>query len=449
MNLFNTKKIGNMLKKGKVTIAVYGLGHVGAPVAAVWLRAGARVIGVDKSESVVRAALSGGSPVDEPSVAPAFRKALREKRFTATTDGAQASRESDFKIITVPVGLSGNAADLSAVKDVAEKISVGLKKGDLVCLQTTVPPGTTEEILLLALEKGSGLVAGRDFGLIYSPERIAEGRAILDMEESYSAIVAGIGPKSLAAGVALYSIIARKGVIRMSSVRAAETEKVFEGVYRDVNIALANELAKICEGLGVDYWEVRGAANSQPYSHLHKPGVGVGGACIPVYPHFILEAGAKLKISTDMVRLAREVNSLMPKYCVWEALSLLARNGKSPAGCRVAVLGLAFRGGVSDTRLSPSYDVVRELLDAGCNVTVHDPYVSSDTKLPGSVVLTTKMDEALDGPDLVVIATDHKQYRKLNLKKLGRTIVYDGRGVLDGSRFSGMLFAGIGKAKKS
>lgn len=155
----------------------------------------------------------------------------------------------------------------------------------------------------------------------------------------------------------------------------------------------------------------------------------------------------RLKAGTDMVSLARQINSLMPKYCAQEALSLLARNGRSSSGCKVTVLGLAYRGGLSDTRLSPSYDVVRELLAAGCSVAVHDPYVSSDTKLPGSAVLARKLNEALDGSDLVIIAADHKQYRKLGSKKLGRAAVYDGRGILDGTRFSGVMFAGIGRAK--
>jgi len=442
--LSKVRKIKNLLANGKITISVYGLGHVGASVAAVWLRAGAKVIGVDKLDSVVKAASSGNSFISEPGVISALKKALREKRFTATTDAVQASKESDFKVITVPVGLVGNTADLSAVEDVANSIAMGLKKGDLVSLNPTVPPGTTEEFLLPILERKSDLIRERDFGLIYSPERVYEGRALKDIEENYPAIVAGVGPRSLAAGAALYSLVCKKGVIRMSSIKAAETEKSFEGIYRDVNIALANELAKICERLGIDYWEVRQAANSQPYSNLHKPGTGVGGACIPLYPQFIMDVAAKVKASTDITSLAREINSLMPKYCVQKALSLLNRN--QSANPRVTILGLAFRGGVSDTRFSPSYDVIQELLNAGCRVTVHDPYVKNDHNLPESVTLTNKLDEALSDADLIIVATDHPEYARINPKRLrANAAIYDGRGILDRSRFGNILFSGIGR----
>ncbi len=445
--LYSSNKIRGVLRKGKLNVAVYGAGHIGAPIAAVWLRIGANVVVVDKSNEVIQKVTRGLSPVKELGVSEAFKKGLKIGRLKVTLDSILASKLSNFLIVAVPVGLSNSNADFSNLKEVTAQISKGLKKGDIVSINPSILPGTTEDFVRSILERESGLRTEKDFGLVYSPERISEGSAIKDIEEKYPAIVAGIGPKSLAAGSALYSLISKKGVIKMSSIRAAETEKLFEGVYRDVNIALANELAKICERLGIDYWEVRKAANSQPYSHLHKPGTGVGGACIPVYPHFVMEIASKVKATTDITSLAREINSLMPKYCVQEALSLLNKTGKQSANSKVVVLGLAFRGGVSDTRLSPSYDVIQELLNAGCSVTVHDPYVSNDSKLPSSVVLTKKLDEALDGSDLVIIATDHKQYTKINPRKLGKAAIYDGRGILNRSRFGKASFFGIGRAR--
>ncbi len=446
--LFSSNKIKRILKDGQLKIAVYGLGHVGCPLAAAWLRAGANVIGVDTNPDIINKATKGISPVAEPGVPEAFKKGLKTHKLSFTSDGIVASKESNFKVVTVPVGVEDGHASLSALEDAVSNIAKGLKRGDVISINPTVPPSTTENLLPI-LEKVSGLKNEIDFGLIYSPERISEGTAIKDIEENYPAIVAGIGPKSLAVGDALYSLISKKGVIKMSGIRAAETEKLFEGVYRDVNIALANELGKICERLGIDYWEVRKAANSQPYSHLHKPGTGVGGACIPIYPHFVMEVAAKVKASTDITQLAREINSYMPKYCVQEALSMLNKTGKQTANSKVTVLGLAFRGGVSDTRLSPSYDVIQELLNAGCSVTVHDPHVSTDSKLPRSVVLTKKLDEALSDSDLVIIATDHPQYAKINPKRLrANTAIYDGRGILDRTRFGNVLFSGIGRAKQ-
>lgn len=442
-----TQNPARFLARGRFKVSVFGLGHVGASVTAVWLRAGVHVIGVDKSSNVVESARLGKTHIGEPGVEEAFKKALREGRFEVTTDAVSASKSSEFKIMTVPVYLSNMTTDLSTVKNVAENISMGLKKGDIVSFNATVPPGTTEEFVLPILERGSGLKCEKDFGLVYTPERIYEGRAVKDIEENYPTIVGGAGPQSLKVGATLYSMIAKKGVIKMSTIKSAEFEKVCEGVYRDVNIALSNELVKISEQLGVDFWETRNAANSQPFCSLHKPGTGVGGACIPVYPHFLIETAEKMKIDSSIAKLARHVNSLMPKYCVMKALSMLNKAGKSIANSKVVVLGLAFRGGVSDTRLSPSYDVIHELLNAGCTVIVHDPYVSIDNKLPSNVALTKKLDEALYGSDLVIIATDHPQYKKLNLRKLGNVAVYDGRGILDRSKFASMLFSGIGRGK--
>lgn len=446
MNLLNSaKNVRKLIKEGKLTVAVYGLGYVGAPIAAVWLRAKAKVIGVDKFDFLVARAMKAALSIEEKAVNEALRRGLRERRFEATTDGVEASERSDFKIIAVPVLLQEGAADLSNVMDVTTKIAQGLKKGDVIAISPTIPPGTTEKVVLPAIEKISGLRGDADFGLIYSPERIYVGRAVADMEENYPTIVSGIGPKSLNAAASLYSLISKKGVIRMNSIKAAEMEKIFEGVYRDVNIALANELAKICDTLGIDFWEARNAANSQHFCNIHRPGTGVGGACIPIYPQFLMELATKAKVGASITTLARTVNSLMPKYCVEQASKLLERSGKRPAGSKVAVLGLAFRGGVSDTRLSPSYDVIQELLKSGCTVTVHDPYVLSDSKLPANVVLTKKLEEALKNSDLVIVATDHPQYAKIGVRKVGNAAVYDGRGILNSSIWGRILFSAIGR----
>ncbi|MEM2140599.1 nucleotide sugar dehydrogenase [Nitrososphaera sp.] len=436
-------ELASRIRSGKTRIAVYGLGHVGSPIAAVWLRFGAHVIGVDKSPSVLESARKGRTHIPEPGVAEAFSKGLKEKRFFVYDDPVKASQDSSIKMICVPVLTTGQSlsADLGAVKQVASSIAKGLKKGDIVVLNPSVPPGTSEDAVVPVLEKESGLKAERDFLMVYSPERIYEGRAIKDIEDNYPAIVSGAGPASLAAGAALFSLVFKKGVMTMSSMRTAEAEKLLEGVYRDVNIALANELALFCEKAGVDFWEAREGANSQPFCHIHKPGVGVGGACIPVYPQFILHTADMVKADCNITRLGRNVNDSMPAHCVRQALSLCALE---PAQCSVAILGLAFRGGVSDTRLSPTYAVVSELKRLGAKeIRVHDPMVKSDSALPADVMLTQDLARAVKGADLVILATDHAEYRNLSKKELGDAPVYDGRGMLDGSKFT--RFASIGR----
>jgi nucleotide sugar dehydrogenase len=232
----------------------------------------------------------------------------------------------------------------------------------------------------------------------------------------------------------------------MSNIRTAETEKLFEGVYRDVNIALANELAKFCERLGINFWEAREAANSQPFCYIHKPGVGVGGACIPTYPQFILQTADKIKFDCRITRLGRIINDSMPAYTVQQAIKLLNRR-KSIAQSIVTLLGLAFRGGVSDTRLSPTYKVIEEFQKLKVKeIRIHDPLVKSDPLLPDeeNIVLTSNLSEALRGTDLVMLITDHPEYGMLTSREIAGTPVYDGRGILDKSNFDYTKFAIIG-----
>jgi nucleotide sugar dehydrogenase len=307
-----------------------------------------------------------------------------------------------------------------------------------------VPPGTSEDVVLPILEEQSGLKVERDFYMVYNPERIYEGRAIEDIEERYPAIVAGAGAKSLEIGSMLYSLVAKKGVIKMGNIRTAEAEKLLEGVYRDVNIALANEMAKFCEKAGVDFWEAREAANSQPFCHIHKPGVGVGGACIPVYPQFILHAAKKSGVECRIISLGRNVNDSMPAYCVEQAMKLIDRSDISK--CTVSLLGLGFRGGVSDTRLSPTYKVIEELKKLKVkSIRVHDPLVRRDPNLPPDIMLTSDLSAVAKNADLVMLISDHPEYHNITSNDLNSARVYDGRGILDRSQFAASRFASIGR----
>jgi nucleotide sugar dehydrogenase len=432
--LIQDRKIIKKIKDGVFKIAIYGLGHVGAPLAAVWLRAGAHVIGVDNSESVLTEARKGKTIIPEPNVNEAFRKGIDTGRFELYDDAITASRDSYFKMICVPV-LSQDqelSANLTAVSDVATMIGRGLKKNDLVSLNPSVPPGTTEEIVIPIIEKESGLSVKSDFCMIYNPERIYEGRAITDIENNYPAILSSLGPNSSQLAYTIYSLIFKKGVLILKSIRTAEAEKLFEGVYRDVNIALANELAKFCEVAGIDFWQARDAANSQPYCHIHKAGIGVGGACIPIYPQFVLDVANKMNVLCEVTNISRSINNGMPAYCVRQAIKLLKFSDLPEA--KISILGLAFRGEVSDTRLSPTYAVITELQRFGVrDIRIHDPFVSSDPNLLNydNVSLTSDLKKAIKNSDLIILSTDHQEYKKLGKKFIGNIPVYDGRGLLD------------------
>ena len=456
--------IEKKIKSGAFKIAVYGLGHIGSALASVWLRQGAHVIGVDKSSKVLENAKIGKTHLLEPGVNEAFTKGIEDNRFEVYEDLVKASLDSYFKMICVPVLATNGSADLAAIKDVATSIGKGLKKFDVVALNPSVPPGTTEEVVLPILEKESGFKAETDFYMIYNPERIYEGRAIEDIEQRYPAIISGAGVRSLNIGTKIYSIIFKKGVIAMSSIRTAETEKLLEGVYRDVNIALANELAKFCEKVGIDFWEARDAANSQPFCHIHKSGVGVGGACIPVYPQFILHTADQMNIDCNITRMGRIINDSMPAYSVERATELLKeqeeKNNRKKQGKEhlekdfvnkgeliITLLGLAFRGGVSDTRLSPTYKVIEEFQKLKVKeIRIHDPLIINDPSLSGkqNIILTSNLNEAIQGTDLVMLITDHPEYRTLTPDDLGGAPIYDGRGMLDRSKFDHSAFASIG-----
>ena len=448
-NHFSESEVIKKIRSGELKIAIYGLGHVGSPMASAWLRAGAHVIGVDKSPTVSEGASKGKSHLPEPGVNEAFASGLATKRFEIYNDLEKASYNSYLKMICVPVLFSeNNSTDFTAVNEVSSAIGKGLKKGDVVALNPSVPPGTTEDLVLPIIEKISGLKVEDDFYMLYNPERIYEGRAIKDIEERYPAIISGAGPKSTEVGRIIYSLIFKKGVLCISNIRTAETEKLLEGVYRDVNIALANELAKFCEKIGVNFWEARDAANSQPFCHLHKPGVGVGGACIPVYPQFILQSAEQVKGNCDITKLARAVNDAMPAFCVKEAVKLLKlKKDISLNKITVTLLGLAFRGGVSDTRMSPTYQVIKEFQKMQVKeIRVHDPIVKTDPAMvqDRNVVLSSNLNGAIKGTDLIMIVADHNEYTTLTPKDIDGVPIYDGRSILDRTIFDHSTYATIG-----
>ncbi|MCD6114476.1 MAG: nucleotide sugar dehydrogenase [Thermoprotei archaeon] len=444
------------LRKGEVRVAVFGLGHVGLPLACAWLKAGAYVIGVAKTERKVSLINEGINPLkDEPTLTPIVEKYVREGKFKATTDGVGAAKEADVIIIATPTSVKwnepGKPLDLSILREVLETVGKGLSRGNIVIIEPTVPPGTTLNIAKPLLERISGLKVEEDFGLAYSPERIMTGHAFQDIVENYPKIIGGVGPKSSKVAKALYEVVAKKGVIVLSSPTAAELEKVAEGIYRDVNIALANELAKLSHILGIDFDEVRYAANSQPYCHLHKPGVGVGGYCIPIYPYFALHTASRFNLELQLTRLGRIINEHMPEYVANLALEALAKLNIRADKAKVAILGLAFRGNIGDTRLTPTLDLIRFLESYGItDIIIHDPHVENNpTKYP----LVKNLEEAVKGRHVVIVATDHNEYKGLKpskilqLSKLKRIAIVDGRHAIDFRENVGgrVVYVGVGR----
>ncbi|HID26905.1 MAG TPA: nucleotide sugar dehydrogenase, partial [Methanosarcinales archaeon] len=358
----------------------------------------------------------------------------------ATADLVGAAKESDVMIIIVPTFLdSDNNPDLSIVESVCKNISKGLEKGDFVISECTLPPRTTKEVILPILEN-SGLNRG-EFGLAHCPERTSSGRAIEDITGAYPKVVGGIDKKSTETAEAIYSVINKKGVITTDAT-TAEAVKVFEGLYRDVNIALANELARVCMELDIDAIEAFEVANTQPYSHIHKPGCGVGGHCIPIYPYFII---SPLKTNTELLQVARKINDEMALYTVKLAEDGLEKVGMKLEDSNLLLLGLTYRGGVKETRKSPAIAIINILKNKGAMVFAYDPLLQADVEQFGAKYITLENTKDIDA---VIIATDHKEFKVIDWNKLNlrHKILIDGRQIINPKKIieAGYIYKGIG-----
>ncbi|MCE4614049.1 MAG: nucleotide sugar dehydrogenase [Desulfurococcales archaeon] len=406
---------------GKGWIAVYGTGYVGLALIAVYLRKGLKVIGVDIDHDKLEKIRQGAQDVIEEKIKDAIRTGIEEDRLLLTTDGVKASADSVVKVVTVPVYLDWITKDVNYDSWTAtlRDIGKGLKEGDLVIIESSVPPGSTEYKAKPVLEEASSLKAGRNFYLAYSPERVYVGRAVEDIEDRYLKIVSGIDEKSLELVSKLYEKIAGKGVLRVGRPMTAEFEKLAEGIYRDVNIALANELALAAMNLGIDFYEACEAANTQPYSHIHLPGPGVGGYCIPIYPYYLANSLLERKYIMKLTITGRQINENMP-LTIANLLEEYRRKIGIPPSSKVAVLGVAFRGNVDDTRLSPTYDILGILKARGYQeIIAHDPYVKHDPILENlHIPLTSDLEKALENAEIILVLTRHSQYKDLKTTQI-------------------------------
>ncbi|HFC49669.1 MAG TPA: nucleotide sugar dehydrogenase [Thermofilum sp.] len=404
---------------------------MGLPLALVFTRVGAKVIGVDIDERKVELLNKGVNVLpEEPRISELLTQALRNGKFEATTDGMNALEQSDLAVILIPTLVDENKVPkLEGVFFWAQVFAKTLKDKEdgIFIVESTVPPGTCKKIIKL-IEKESGLRVGEDFGVAHAPERTMSGRVIKDITESYPKIVGASDPETLEVVKGIYETINKRGVITVSSLTAAEAVKVFEGIYRDVNIALANELAIYAEKLGIDVWEVIEAANSQPYCHIHRPGAGVGGHCIPVYPYFILNSEHKFGVRFDLIRKARERNESMPNHVVDLVIRGLNKVKKSVNGSSILIVGLAYRPRVREHRFSPSIEIIKSLKELGGEIYVYDPaYNCEDLERLGYCCWRG------EDVDAVVIVTEYNEILDLLIKKapgLAHTqVVIDARGI--------------------
>jgi UDP-N-acetyl-D-glucosamine dehydrogenase len=419
-------------------IAVIAMGKIGLPLAVQFADAGHEVIGVDVQESVVEAVNAAREPFPgEAHLQTKLAELVPAGRLRATTDYAEAIPGADAIVVVVPLFVDDDTwePDFGWMDAATRSFAEHLTPGTLVSYETTLPVGTTRTRWKPLVEELSGLTEGTDFHLVFSPERVLTGRVFADLRR-YPKLVGGLSEEGARRAVEFYEAVlsfderpdlARpNGVWDMGSAEAAEMAKLAETTYRDVNIGLANQYAKFADKAGVDVYAVIEACNSQPYSHIHRPGIAVGGHCIPVYP--------RLYLSTDpdatIVRTARENNAAMPEYAVSRAAELLG----DLAGLRAVVLGAAYRGRVKETAFSGVFATVAALRARGAQVLVHDPMYGDD-ELARFGWEPYHLGEAVD---LAVVQADHDDYRALAPADLpGVRLLVDGRNVTDPAAWAG------------
>ena len=443
-------KIDNSLKtlnseENRMRIAVVALGKIGLPLAVQFADKGHEVIGVDVNPHTVDLVNEGKEPFPgEAHLAEKLAELVPAGRLRATTDYAEAIPGVDAVVVVVPLFVNDETwqPDFGWMDEATKSLAAHLTPGTIVSYETTLPVGTLRGRFKPMIEQISGLEEGRDFTLIFSPERVLTGRVFADLRR-YPKLVGGLSEDGTRRGIALYQQLLDfdvredlpkpNGVWDMGSAEAAEMAKLAETTYRDVNIGLANQFAVYADKIGVDVQRVIDACNSQPYSHIHRPGIAVGGHCIPVYP--------RLYLSTDpdasVVRTARSFNATMPQYVVDRAKEILG----DLSGLRVVVLGASYRGKVKETAFSGVFPTVDALRAAGAQVLVQDP-MYTDEELEGFGWQPYHLGENVD---VAIVQADHPEYSKLTPADLpGVRLLLDGRRVTNPALFVGVPRITIG-----
>jgi len=409
-----------------VNVVIIGLGYVGLPLAQEAVRVGLSVTGLDVKQATVDGLSAGRSHIDDLSDADIA--AMVAGGFRATTDPAHTP-DPDVIVICVPTPLSeSDGPDLTAVRAASQTAGKLLRRGTLVVLESTTYPGTTDEVVRPLLEKASGLTAGIDFNLAFSPERIDPGNARYGIRNTPK-VVGGLTPACTQAAAAFYAHVCDTGVTAKSA-REAEMAKLLENTYRHVNIALVNEMAIFCHELGVDLWDAIRCAATKPFGfEAFYPGPGVGGHCIPIDPNYLsYKVRTELSYPFRFVELAQEINSRMPGYVVDRAAELLNNDAKPLNGARVLLLGVTYKKDIADQRESPARPIARKLLARGATLSYHDPYVTS-WQVDGRDI--ARADAPTAAADLTILLQAHTCYDLADIAARAH-LLFDTRGKLSG-----------------
>ena len=434
--------------RNDANICVVGLGYVGLPTAIFFAEKGFNIIGVSIDDEKVAMINKGISPIKELNLDSRLFKIIKEGKFIATINLEEATLRSDIIIIIVPTPITESKdPDLSHIISAGEEILKGLKKGNLVVLESTVYPGVSEEILQPILEK-SGLKAGADFGLAYCPERYNPG----DEEhtiKNVSRLVGGITPEWAEITRELYQFIINDDVKILKNIKTAEAAKVIENTQRDLNIALMNELAMIFEKLDIDIMDVIEGARTKWNFNVYCPGAGVGGHCLPVDPYYLVKKANEVGYHSKVITAGRTINDYMPEHMFKLLTDALNENEKSVKNSNIVVLGLSYKENVGDFRESPSKELIKFLKQFKANITIVDPYLTDVSH----VFIKNDVYKALEDADAMVLMTGHDEFRSIDFERVKKLmkipIVIDGRRIYDPYELKemGFYYRGVGATK--
>jgi len=441
-------KLVDRIRDRTACITVVGLGRVGLPTAAVFAGAGYQVTGADvKKDRVNAIALSKGLQIGEPGIANVIRKSVRRKNLTATTDVLEAAKQADVVIICVQTPATHDKlTNLTHLREACQAIGQGLAKHKLIIVESTVPPGTTKNLVATTLQEKSGLKCGEDFWLACCPETMAPGRFLKEFVEN-PRIIGGYDEESAYIACELLKRVT-KTEIALTDCTTAEVSKLVGNTFRDVNIAFANELALICEQIGVDVKEVIRLATMHPRTrNIHQPGPGVGGPCLIKDPYLLLQSVKKRGFRSRVIRSSRELNNEMPHHIVDLSVTALREIHKDPEGARIAVLGVAYKGDIDDATASPAVEIIKKLKRMGSDVVVFDPYCGETF----GAIRAGSIEEATKGSDCIIIVTDHKMFTGMKLSEVKalmnrNPIIVDSRRILNPKEVvkQGFRYLGIG-----
>lgn len=407
-------------------VGVVGLGYVGLPFAVEKAKVGFQVVGIEQNPHRAHRVNTFDNYIDDVSDED-LKQVVSSGKLKAVTDFSQVAA-MDVIVICVPTPLTRNLTpNLSYIESVTQSIAKYLKPGQLISLESTTYPGTTDEVMRPMLEKVSGLTQGTDFFLAHSPERVDPGNQRYTTKNT-NKVVGASDPASLELAMLFYQQTIDH-VVPVSSAKAAELVKVFENTFRAVNIALVNELAMLCDRMDLNVWEVLDAANTKPFGIMpFYPGPGVGGHCIPIDPHYLEWKAKELNFNTHFIALAGEINRKMPEFVREKAWRLLNQLGVAPSKAKILILGVAYKRDLGDWRESPAIDVIRCLAADRATIVYHDPFVP-EIEVDGQVFQSVDLtDEAIASSDVVVVATDHTQVDYGRVVQLAQAVL-DTRGV--------------------